>query len=201
MPYELIVIGASWGGLSALEQLLGALPSDFALPIAIAQHRSADSGAGTLARMIGTRTRAVREPSDKERIEPGRVYLAPADYHLLVEPGSFALSLDSAVQYSRPSIDVLFDSAADAYGDRLIAVILTGANEDGAYGITRVKRRGGLTIAQDPETAERRAMPQAAIATGAVDRVLALEAIAPLVVECVRPERQRLGLGAERGTP
>ena len=180
MSCELVVIGSSWGGLVALETILAALPGDFAPTIAIAQHRSPDSGSGALSAMIGRHTElAVCEAGDKDPMEPGRVYIAPPDYHLYVEQGAFALDVDEVVQYSRPSIDVLFDSAADVYGERVVAVILTGANEDGAYGIERVKRRGGLTIAQDPATAERREMPDAAIATGAVDRVLALDEIGP----------------------
>jgi two-component system, chemotaxis family, protein-glutamate methylesterase/glutaminase len=183
---ELIVIGASWGGLTALERLLGGLPGDFQTPIAIAQHRAVDSGSGALAHMLSLRSgRDVCEAGDKDAIEQGRVYVAPPDYHLLVEPSGFALSTEGVVKYSRPSIDVLLDSAADTYGDRLIAVILTGANEDGAYGIKRVKRRGGVTIAQEPSGAERREMPEAAIATGAVDHVLPLEDIGPKLGELV----------------
>jgi two-component system chemotaxis response regulator CheB len=184
MSYELVAIGASWGGLHALETVLGALPAGFPAPIAIAQHRAPDAGSGALTRMLSVRSGLdVREAGDKDPIEPGRVYLAPPDYHLLVEPGGFALSTDEHVQYSRPSIDVLFDTAADTYGPNLIAVVLTGANADGAYGIERVRRRGGATIVQDPETAEKRAMPDAAIATGAADRVVPLERIAPTLVE------------------
>ena len=192
MSYELIVIGASWGGLHALEVLLSGLPRDFETPIAIAQHRAVDSGSGALSAMLGHHARRedICEPGDKDPIEPGAVYVAPPDYHLLVEPGSFALSTDAAVQYSRPSIDVLFDSAADAYSDRLVAVILTGANEDGAYGIQRVRRRGGLTIAQDPGTAERREMPDAAIATGDVEHVVALDEIAPLLARVAAGDRR-----------
>lgn len=185
MPrYELIVMGASWGGLEACECVLGDLPPDFRLPIAIAQHRAVDSGESGLASILARRSgHEVRDAGDKDEIEKGNVYVAPADYHLLVEPGTFALSIDELVQYSRPSIDVLFDSAADSYGDRLIAVLLTGMNEDGAYGIQRVHRRGGFTIAQDPATAARAAMPQAAIDTGSVDQVVPLEEIAALLME------------------
>jgi two-component system, chemotaxis family, protein-glutamate methylesterase/glutaminase len=184
---DLITIGASWGGLHAIEVVLEALPDGFGTPIAIAQHRAADSGSGALSRMLSVRSGAdVGEASDKDPIERARVYLAPPDYHLLVEPGAFALSTEAAVQHSRPSIDVLFDSAADAYGDRLVAVVLTGANADGAYGLRRVKRRGGVTIVQDPETAEKRAMPDAAIATGAADYVLPLEGIGPKLAELCR---------------
>jgi two-component system, chemotaxis family, protein-glutamate methylesterase/glutaminase len=186
LTYEFVAVGASWGGLHAVETVLEALPGGFKTPIAVAQHRAADSGSGALGHMLSLRSgHDVCEAGDKDAIEPGRVYVAPADYHLLVEPTGFALSTEAVVQYSRPSIDVLFDSAADTYGDRLIAVILTGANEDGAYGIRRVKRRGGLTIAQDPSTAVRREMPEAAIATGAVDHVLPLEDIGPKLGELV----------------
>lgn len=182
MPPELIVMGASWGGLQALEVILGALPPEFATPVVIAQHRAIDSATGALQQMLAHHSgHAVSEPGDKDPIESGQVYIAPADYHLLVEPDGFALSTDAAVHYSRPSIDVLFDSAADVYSDRLAAVILTGANDDGAYGITRVRRRGGVTIAQDPATAERPAMPEAAIATGSVQHVLPLEEIGPFL--------------------
>ena len=200
--YELIVIGASWGGLDALEHVLGPLPDGFATPVAIAQHRAIDSGVGSgaLVGMLAVRTgRTVLEASDKDEIAPGRVYVAPADYHLLVEPGAFALSIDAAVQHSRPSIDVLFDSAADSYGERLIAVVLTGANEDGAHGVERVKRRGGLTIAQDPETAVKPTMPMAAIATGAVDRIVPLDEIAPLLVELTSAPEQAQSRFASRG--
>jgi two-component system chemotaxis response regulator CheB len=188
--FELIVMGASWGGLTALETVLRALPREFRTPIAIAQHRAVDSGAGALPEMLAHGSgHDVCEPGDKDPIEPGRVYVAPPDYHLLVEPDGFALSTDAAVHFSRPSIDVLFDSAADAFADRLVAVIMTGANEDGAYGIRRVRRRGGLTIAEDPETAERRAMPEAAIATGAVQEVLPLAEIGPYLVRVADGER------------
>jgi two-component system chemotaxis response regulator CheB len=184
LSYELVTIGASWGGLHAIETVLSGLPKPFATPIAIAQHRAVDSGSGALSRVLSLRSGLdVREAGDKEPIEPGSVYLAPPDYHLLVEPDGFALSTDGTVQHSRPSIDVLFDSAADIYADRLIGVVLTGANADGAYGLARVKRRGGATIVQDPGTAEKRAMPDAAIATGAADHVIPLEAIGPKIAE------------------
>jgi two-component system chemotaxis response regulator CheB len=125
---------------------------------------------------------------------PGAVYLAPPDYHLLVEPGSLALSLDVRVQFARPSIDVLFESAADVYGRGVIGVVLTGANEDGAAGLRYVRARGGFAIVQDPVTAEREEMPRAALAAGEVDRVLPLARIAPTLVELSR-ERLRVPVG------
>jgi two-component system chemotaxis response regulator CheB len=184
VTYGLVTIGASWGGLHAIETVLSGLPEGFPIPIAIAQHRAVDTGSGALSRMLSVRSGLdVSEAGDKDPIERGRVYIAPPDYHLLVEPDGFALSVEEMVHHSRPSIDVLFDSAADTYGAGLIGVILTGANADGAYGLTRVKRRGGVTIVQDPETAEKRDMPDAAISTGAADEVLPLDRIAPRILE------------------
>lgn len=185
MAYELVVIGASWGGLEALERILGELPAEYAPAVAIALHRSASSdpeGLTALLSRYGRRT--VHEAGDKDAVTPGTIFVAPADYHLLVEQGNFALSVDAAVSYSRPSIDVLFDSAATAYGERLVAVVLTGANEDGANGLRRVRRRGGVTIVQDPDSAARREMPEAAIATGAADHVVPLAEIAASLVRC-----------------
>src|SRR5205085_12562291 len=115
---------------------------------------------------------AVREADDKLPFEPRYVYLAPPDYHLLVEPGHLALSTEGAVQFARPSIDVLFESVADAYRERANGIILTGANDDGADGLRRIKERGGVTIVQDPATSERRRMPDAAIAASVADAVL-----------------------------
>ena len=183
MGVELVVVGASWGGMRAIGDVLCDLPSNFPPAIAVAQHRGVTSTGG-LAHVLQRRSKLpVVDADDKEHIEPGRVYLAPADYHLLVEPGSFALSVDARVQYSRPSIDVLFESAADSYGQRVVGVLLTGANEDGADGLAAIRRAGGFTIAQDPATAESPAMPAAAIAAGAADKVLPLSAIAPFLVE------------------
>ena len=188
MAFEVVVVGCSWGGLAALQALLAPLPRSFRAAVAVAQHRGAESADGMMAALLGTQTTLpVEEAEDKLEIVPGRVYLAPPDYHLLVEPGSFALSVDERVQSSRPSIDVLFESAADALGERAIAVVLTGANADGAAGVVAIKQRGGMTLAQDPAIAERPEMPAAAIATGAVDRVLSLAGLASALAErCAR---------------
>ena len=186
MGCRLVVVGGSWGGLDALGRLVG--PLDPGVPVALvaALHRAPNGPEGALVGYLRSRTRfEVVEAEDKDAIEPGRIYLAPADYHLLVEPGRLALSIDAPVQYSRPSIDVLFESAADAYGEDAIAVVLTGANADGCRGLRRVKARGGSTMVQDPETAVRREMPDAAIATGAVDLVLPVEEIAARINEWV----------------
>lgn len=176
--HELIVVGASWGGLEAVGRVLAGLPEGFRTPLAIVQHRGSDSRGGRLEAMLAIRTALpVREVDDKDPIEPGVAYLAPADYHLIVEPGAFSLSVDEHVQYARPSIDVAFESAADSYGARLLAVLLTGANEDGAAGMLRVRERGGCTVVQDPATAVKPTMPQAAIDAGGVVKVLSLDEI------------------------
>jgi two-component system chemotaxis response regulator CheB len=185
-PPELIVMGCSLGGMRALQTILSGLPADFPVPIAVAQHRHKASNEGLPAFLRKTSKLKVVDVDDKEWIRPGKVYLAPADYHLLVERGEFSLSVDAAVAYSRPSIDVLFESAADAYGDHLIGIVLTGANADGASGAERIRARNGFLIVQDPADAEAPAMPQAAIQRTRVDRILPLNRIAPLLVEICR---------------
>ncbi len=178
-PPQLVVIGVSLGGLRALETLLGGLPGEFPWPLAIVQHRSPDAD-DSLAGLLQNRTALqVADACDKEPIRPGHIYLAPPDYHLLVEEDHFSLSTDERVNYSRPSIDVLFESAADAFGAGVIGVVLTGANADGARGAARIKARGGCVIVQDPATAESPSMPTAALAAVTADQVLPLEEIAP----------------------
>jgi two-component system, chemotaxis family, protein-glutamate methylesterase/glutaminase len=180
--YELIVVGASWGGLHAVGRLLETLPAELDLPIAIAQHRGPDPRQTSLAKLLETSAaRPVRDVTDKEPLERGVVYLAPPDYHLLVEPGRFSLSIDARVNFARPSIDVLFQTAADAYGPAAIGIILTGANEDGAAGLARIKEAGGVAIVQDPQTAERARMPEAALEATPADVVLPLDEMAPFL--------------------
>jgi two-component system, chemotaxis family, protein-glutamate methylesterase/glutaminase len=179
MSYELVAIGASWGGLNALQTLLGELPGDFGLPICVAQHRAARSDDTLLATLVGHCTPlTVRDAEDKALLEPGLVLMAPPDYHLLIERGEVALSCEAPVAYSRPSIDVLFESAAVVYGDRLVGIVLTGFNADGAAGLAEVHRRGGLAIVQDPDEAERREMPEAALRAVPSAHVLPLREIA-----------------------
>lgn len=160
---HVVVIGASLGGLRTLSTLLAGLPSGFDMPIVIAQHRHKDGDGSLRAALHDRSALPVCEAEDKLPLRGGCVYLAPADYHLLVEPGSLALSTDAPVNHARPSIDVLFDSAADAYGAGTIGVILTGASDDGARGLRAIKARGGYAIVQAPATAECRVMPDAAI--------------------------------------
>ena len=183
---ELIAIGCSLGGMHALQLILDVLPGDFTTPIVVAQHRHKASNEGLPAFFRKHTSLQVVDAVDKQRIKKGTVYLAPADYHLLVERGELSLSVDDAVNYSRPSIDVLFESAAEGYGAALVGVVLTGANGDGARGAKEIRKRGGFVIAQDPATAEAVAMPEAAIHAGAVDRILPLERIGPFLVELCR---------------
>lgn len=174
-PYEAVVIGVSAGGMKALRVVFAGLDSRFDTPIVIVQHRM-ESSDNYFITYLDERCRLkVKEAEEKERITKGMIYIAPANYHLLIEKGgTFSLTVDEPVKFSRPSVDVLFETAARAYKSRLIGVILTGANSDGSAGIVKVKAEGGLTIAQNPETAFSPIMPQAAIATGSIDFILEL---------------------------
>jgi two-component system chemotaxis response regulator CheB len=195
MRYDVVAVGASWGGLHALEQLLGGLQQDFPPAVVIAQHRSADATGHGLSDLLTRHAgRPVVEASDKDPIQPGAIYLAPADYHLLVEPGHFALSVDERVEHARPSVDVLFESVADVYREHAVGIVLTGANRDGAAGLRRVKQLGGVAIVQNPDEAEAPVMPAAAIRATDVDAILPLAGIAPFLTGlCVLvPDRERV---------
>jgi two-component system chemotaxis response regulator CheB len=193
MAFELIVIGASWGGMRALAAVLEPLPEEFDIPMVIVQHRSS-CGADLLEQVLARSSkRAVVAAHDKDPLLSDRVFVAPPDYHLLVEKGHLALSTEEHVQFARPSIDVLFQSAADAYGERVLGVLLTGANEDGAEGLARIAAAGGFTVVQNPATAARGEMPGAAIARGAARLVLELDRIGPFLAG--------LRSGAVRGDP
>ena len=178
MAYEIVVVGTSTGGLKALQVLLAGLPEDFPLPMVIVQHRGKDSEIGLCEFLSRSSALPVTEPEDKEPVLPAHAYLAPRDYHLMIEKKSFALSTESPVVFARPSIDVLFKSAADEYNERTIGVILTGANRDGARGLAEIKSRGGLTVVEEPASATCPEMPEAAIARTKVDLILPLDEIA-----------------------
>ena len=181
----LIVIGSSLGGLRALQTVLSPLPSSFAAPILIAQHRDANAESSLAELLQNNSALKVVEAEDKMPIQNGWVYLAPPNYHLLVEGSQCALSTEAEVNHARPSIDVLFESAADECGKNVMGVILSGANADGAKGLAAIARAGGVSVVQDPATAEAAIMPQAAIALTAVDRILKLEEIAEfLIAKC-----------------
>ena len=188
---ELVAIGTSLGGLNALSALLAGLPPGLAVPIVIVQHRAISSDGGGLAQLLQEHTPlTVVEAEDKMPIESGTVYLAPADYHLLIESrGLLALSTDPPVRAARPSIDVLFETAADAYREGVLGVLLTGASADGARGLAAIKAHGGRAIVQDPETAEARTMPAAALSATAVDYVLPLSKIGEHLVTLVEGTR------------
>ena len=176
--FEIVVVGTSTGGLKALQVLLSGLPAEFPLPLVAVQHRG--PGSESLCEFLNRFCNLpVSEPEDKELVQPGHVYLAARDYHLLLENGCFALSTDQAVGFARPSIDVLFESAADEYRENAIGVILTGANRDGARGLAAINARGGTTVVEDPFAAACPEMPEAALAQTKADWVLPLSEIAP----------------------
>ncbi len=181
LPYQAIVMGVSAGGLAALKAILPRLSDKMTQPVIIVQHMSSDSDDFLVQHFDKLCNLGVKEAEDKMPIESGTIYFAPANYHLLVEEDkSFALSTAERVQYSRPAIDVLFETAAEVFQDRLIGVILTGANSDGTEGIRTIRAHGGYALAQSPETCEAATMPSSAIAAG-VDAVLDLEKIAPFI--------------------
>lgn len=212
--FEIVVVGTSLGGLQALTVLLADLPPSFPLPVVIVQHRHKHSQNRLTDFLQQQSYLEIAEAEDKEPIAPGRVYLAPADYHLLIESpceweqslpendltgkeslaqpilcrGSFAfaLSTEAPVCYARPSIDVLFESAADAFGEKVIGIILTGASSDGSQGLAKIKAEGGLTFVQEPASAQCGTMPASAIANVEVDWILPLSEIAPCLVELLR---------------
>ena len=184
--YRAIVVGASAGGIQALKKILPELPANFPLPIIIVQHQHPSSDNYYVNYLAEKCRMKVKEADEKECIAAGTIYFAPPNYHLLIEADeTFALSTSERVCYSRPSIDVLFETAADVYEAALIGIILTGANSDGANGMKRIKENGGLAIAQDPQNAESPAMPFAAISACRIDHVLALEKIPKFLVKTV----------------
>lgn len=184
---DAVVVGASAGGVEALLQVFSVLRTGTRLPIVTVLHIPDDRKsllAEVFAKRLGIN---VKEVDDKETLTPGTLYFAAPGYHVSIE-NDFSLSLSSEdrVHFSRPSIDFLFESAADAYGARLAAVLLTGANYDGAQGLAKVKQQGGFTVVQDPDTARVRTMPEAALALHTPDRILSLNGIASLLVELER---------------
>jgi len=182
----MIAIGGSLGSFKALRTLLSGLPSSFPAPVAVVLHRHKDTEDLLCESLQSCSPLPVVDVMDKEPIENGHVYVSPPDYHLLVDRTHFSLCTDEPVNYARPSIDVLFESAADAFGPALIGVVLTGANQDGARGAARIQYRGGIVVVQDPATAESPAMPAAAIAATHTPYVQPLDRIAALLVQLVR---------------
>ncbi|MDB6445597.1 MULTISPECIES: chemotaxis protein CheB [Pseudomonas] len=179
---EAIVVGASAGGVEALLKVFGQLRPGFGIPVLAVLHLP-DERDSQLAQVFGHRLAIpVEEARDKQDIQPGTLYFATPGYHLSVEADrSLSLSLEAPVHHSRPSIDVLFESAADVYGPNLLAVVLTGANDDGAQGLARVKALGGVTVVQDPAQAQVPTMPEAALALHEPDHILTLQGISELL--------------------
>jgi two-component system, chemotaxis family, protein-glutamate methylesterase/glutaminase len=183
MKYEVIVIGCSAGGLFALLDILSSLPKDFPLPVIIVQHRSKEEP--TLLEEILAQKCSIRikQADEKESIKPGVVYFAPPDYHLLIEQDrSFSLSYDPPVNFSRPSIDILFETASCVFKKKLLGIILTGASRDGSSGIRAIRKAGGTTVAQDPATARYPFMPASAIDTGCIQHIHDLKGIRELML-------------------
>ncbi|HEV2592798.1 MAG TPA: chemotaxis protein CheB [Gaiellaceae bacterium] len=181
---HLIAIGASWGGLDTLRTILQRLPAELDAAIVVAQHRAPESHRTAFRDLLGAVTHLhVCEADDKDQVEPGKVFIAPPDYHLLVEDGTLALSTEEPVLFARPSIDVLLESAAESFRESCIGVVLTGANDDGARGLARIVALGGRAIVQDPATATRTEMPNAALAAVPDARVEDPEGIAAALVE------------------
>jgi two-component system chemotaxis response regulator CheB len=190
--YDVAVVGTSWGGLAALRMLVAGLPDSFEMAVVLVQHRHKDSD-HLLRTLLQERSALeVLEVEDKMPLNGGCIYVAPPDYHTLVEPGHFSLSTEAPVRFSRPSIDVTFVSAADSYGHRTVGIVLTGANADGSQGLKRISDRGGMALVQDPATAESLIMPAAAAKAVPRARVMPLAELVKYFssLPAGRPERE-----------
>jgi two-component system chemotaxis response regulator CheB len=179
-------MGTSWGGLSAMTKFLAGLPKTFPIPIVVVQHRGKDSEQLLVELLQDATDLHVCEIEDKDLLCPGTVHVAPANYHVMLESGYASLTIEEPVRFSRPSIDVAFTSAGDAYGAAAIGVVLTGANEDGARGLAHIVKRGGRALVQDPKTAEIPTMPQAAIKAVPTAEIVPLSKLAPRLIELSR---------------
>jgi len=178
-PTKFIVIGGSAGSLVVLFKLLPKLRADLSIPILMVLHRR-NSGDSSLAELLATKTMIpITEVEDKDQIKPSHIYLAPSDYHVLIERDfTFALDYSEKVNFSRPSLDVTYESAAEIFGPAVVGIILSGANEDGTKGLVEIKKNGGIVIAQDPQTAQMPVMPQHAITNAKVDLVYSVDEMA-----------------------
>jgi two-component system chemotaxis response regulator CheB len=189
MVFQLVAVGTSLGGFHALTTVLSALSKDFPVPIAIVQHRSHEDSEALAPLLASHMTMKVVEIDDKQPIKEGHIYVCPSNYHLLIDGNHFALSTDTPVLHARPSIDVFFESAADAFHEGVIGVLLTGMSKDGTSGLRKIKENGGYVVVQDPAAAEGRIMPKAAIDSVAVDKILPLEEIAPCLTALCAGQR------------
>lgn len=187
--FKLVVVGTSAGGLNALKTLLSALPDDFPCPIAVVQHLSPDHSSQLVDILRRQMRLSVATAQNQQRMQSGHVYIAPPDHHLLVSNfGTLRLTQSPKIHFSRPAIDVLFESAAKNYGAEVIAILLTGSNTDGSQGMQAIHKAGGITIVQSPSSAESPRMPQSAIDTTKIDWVLPLDDIAPRLAQLIAKE-------------
>jgi len=189
MVCQFVAVGTSLGGFHALTTVLGGLSKDFPVPIAVVQHRSHEDS-DALAPLLASQMKLkVVEIDDKLPMQEGSIYVCPSNYHLLVDGKHFALSTDAPVLHARPSIDVFFESAAEAFHEGVIGVLLTGMSKDGTSGLRKIKEQGGYVVVQDPSAAEGRIMPKTAIDSVEVDKILPLEEIAPLLTALCAGQR------------
>ncbi len=186
MKYGIVVIGASLGGLKSLHGVLSGLDSSLNLPVVIVQHRSPDADDTLRFLLQGDCTLPVREVEDKDPILPGKIYLAPSGYHLMVENDHFALSTYIPVNHAQPSIDVLFETAVENFGSRTIGVVLTGTGKDGAHGLAEIERYGGMALIESPESAFAKGMPDAAVKATLNAIEFKLEEIGPFLMQLSR---------------
>ncbi len=187
--YDLVAVGSSAGGLYSLQEMIDGLPADFRCPGLVVQHLSPDFKS-IIAEILGRHSVVrVQQAADREKLKPGVVYIGPPAVHLLVEDGRMCLRDSPPVKYQRPSINMMFNSVAAAYGDRTIGVVLSGSGSDGAEGLAKIKSAGGYTIAEDPATAKFNSMPKAAIATGSVDRIAPSQEMSKIVFELSQLKR------------
>ena len=187
MKYQLIVIGASLGGMAAMRKMLSCLPKVFNIPVTLVLHRNSDSTENLFTNSLNKNSSLpVIEAEDKMPIQASTCYIAPANYHLLIDGDHFALSTGEKVNFSRPSIDVLFESAADSFGSSLIGVLMTGSNTDGSCGLAAIKAKGGMTIVQDVKEARAAEMPESAIRITEPDYILPVKEIGQLLVDMAK---------------
>jgi len=191
MAFKLIVIGTSLGGFHALKIVLADLPRDFPLPVVVVQHRSSEESELFAPLLRQHVQMSVVEVEDKLEIKEGQIFVGPSNYHILIDDVHLALSTDEPVLRARPSIDVLFESAAESFGEGVLGVLLTGMSQDGVAGLKRIQECGGFTLVQDPATAEGRIMPEAAIESAVADRILPLEKIASFLLDLSLGQRMK----------
>jgi two-component system chemotaxis response regulator CheB len=185
--FRAVVIGVSTGGVEALKMLLGALPASYPLPVLIVSHVSPEAGNGLALLLDNLCDIKVKEADESEAVAPGTVYLAPPNYHMQLEhDGRISLSIDPPVNFARPSVDVLFETAADAMGPALVGLVLTGAGFDGSRGLKAVAMNGGVTVVQDPAGAVADSMPKSAIDAVSPDHVAPLKQLAALLIKLAR---------------